>query len=338
MMTNLFHPSSTRPREFAAAAAGRTAFSSPEGLRDALARAVGLDRFSPPAPPVAPPELIWRRQHPLGTLERWVFAVEDGMHAPLYRCVPHGWTPADPLIICLQGHTSGMHRSIAVDQADETTAIEVEGDRDFGLGAMRHGFAALCPEIRGFGERHPEYPTSVAAGPGCVSLSMHALLLGHTLLAERLHDVRQTALLAVEAFGADPARVGVMGNSGGGTLSLYAAALLEEIRYALPSCAFSGIHESLGTVYHCPCNFVPGLYRLADMGDIAALAAPKPLVIVSGVSDPLFPIDAARREAARAQAVYAEAGAPERFRFLEGPEGHRFYADLAWPVLRELVG
>ena len=59
-------------------------------------------------------------------------------------------------MICLQGHTTGMHHSIAVDREDETKSIkekEAKKDNDFALGCMRRGVAALCVEQRAFGER-----------------------------------------------------------------------------------------------------------------------------------------------------------------------------------------
>jgi len=36
--------------------------------------------------------------------------------------------------------------------------------------------------------------------------------------------------------------------------------------------------------------------------------------------------------------IYWAAGAADRCRLVVGPEGHRFYADLAWPVFCKLSG
>ena len=49
--------------------------------------------------------------------------------------------------------------------------------------------------------------------------------------------------------------------------------------------------------YHCSCNYVPGVMRSFDMGVIlTGLIAPRPLVIVNGLNDTIFPIDSANRE------------------------------------------
>jgi hypothetical protein len=38
---------------------------------------------------------------------------------------------------------------------------------------------------------------------------------------------------------------------------------------------------------NCYCNYVPHLYEYMDMGDIAAMIAPRPLLIETGNRDPL---------------------------------------------------
>jgi len=49
-----------------------------------------------------------------------------------------------------------------------------------------------------------------------------------------------------------------------------------------------GCKESLLEMHHnCSCNYVPGLYEHADMGDIAALIAPRPLLVETGDRDSL---------------------------------------------------
>ena len=37
-----------------------------------------------------------------------------------------------------------------------------------------------------------------------------------------------------------------------------------------------------------------------------------------------------------ARNIYARVGAEDCFRYIEGPEGHRYYADLSWPMVHEL--
>ena len=68
------------------------------------------------------------------------------------------------------------------------------------------------------------------------------------------------------------------------------------------------------------------------------MIAPRPLVVVNGARDTIFPLESTNRQFAEAQRLYAAAGAPDMARQVVGPEGHRFYAALSWPVFDELTG
>jgi hypothetical protein len=91
-------------------------------------------------------------------------------------------------------------------------------------------------------------------------------------------------------------------------------------------------------MFHCVCNYVPGLLPVAEMGDIAGLIAPKPLVIVSGREDGIFPLHAAESEFERVRDIYQTMGASDRCHHVIGDGGHRFYANEAWTVMQALQG
>ena len=281
---------------------------------------------------------IWLRQHPLGTIEKVTFASEPFSDALAYVCIPNESRPPHTFVICLQGHTTGLHLSIGADREDEARAVAVEGDRDFAIGCMKRGLAALCLEQRAFGERR-ELAMKKASPLGCLDASMQALMLGRTLVGERLYDIDRALDYLAARGDADMARAGAMGNSAGGAMSLYAAALLPRIAFAMPSCYFCTFADSVMAMNHCEENYIPGLLKYAEMPDIAGLAAPKPLVIVAGREDPLFPIAATRRAFRELRKIYAAFGAADRCHLVVGPGGHRFYADAAWPaMMRGIAG
>ena len=62
---------------------------------------------------------------------------------------------------------------------------------------------------------------------------------------------------------------------------------------------------------------------------VAALVAPRPLLIEAGTQDQLFPIEGARRAAPQAAQFYARQGLAERFRFLEFAGRHDFEGQAA---------
>jgi len=48
-----------------------------------------------------------------------------------------------------------------------------------------------------------------------------------------------------------------------------------------------GYKQALLEMQNCSCNYVPGLWEIADMGDIAALAANRGVFVETGDTDPL---------------------------------------------------
>jgi len=280
---------------------------------------------------------VWRRDHPLGTIEKIVFRSEPGADVPAFLCLPKGAAAPHRVMICLQGHTTGMHLSIGVERDDNHLSLPVEGDRDFGLSCLKNGFAALCLEQRSFGERR-EQKQEKNAPHGCHDAAMRSLMLGRTLLGERVFDVDRAIDYLTTRSDVDLSRIGVMGNSGGGTVSIYAAALLPRLAFAMPSCSFCTFRDSIMSIYHCADNYVPGLYPVAEMADILGLFAPKPVVIVAGRDDKIFPLRGTRHAFRNLQTIYSASGAPDRCQLVVGKGGHRFYADDAWPVLHKLLG
>lgn len=303
--------------------------------RTQLQAILGMDRM-PQTPPTPAPRTLWKRTTELGTIEKIAFEVEPYQTALAYFCLPAKRSDPVPAFVCLQGHSTGMHVSIATSYAEDAP-ISTEGDRDFGLECMRRGIAALCLEQRSFGQRRENQVGHLDRPYTCHQSAMNALMLGRTLIGERVYDVMRALDYLQTRPEVDRARLGCLGNSGGGTATLFATALDLRIQYALPSCAFSTYEASIMRQDHCVCNYAPGLRAYFDSGDIAGLIAPRPLVLVSGQQDPIFPVEPAKAEFIQTQKIYAAAGAPDQCEHVIGPEGHRFYAAQSWPRMLALM-
>ena len=280
----------------------------------------------------------YERETDLFRETRFVFAAEAYADVPCHLLIPREGSGPFPVVVCLQGHSTGMHISLGRPryEGDEES---IAGDRDFAVQAVREGYAALVMEQRCFGERQQDRPPQVVHRESrCHHATMTALLLGRTMIGERVWDVSR-AIDALGEFGEiDSDRIGCMGNSGGGTITYFAAALDERIRIAMPSCYVCTFRDSIGTIDHCEDNYVPGILRYFEMGDLACMIAPRPLVVVAGWDDDIFPIEGVEETFERISQIYGAAGAPDRCRMVVGEGGHRFYANLAWPVFRELAG
>ncbi len=276
----------------------------------------------------------WTKEEETWTETRFILETEPGMEVPCHLVLPKGYEGKLPLAICMQGHGTGMHISLGRVKfpGDEE---DFDGDRDFAVQAVAKGWAALTPEQRAMGE----CGSKADGHPNCNHPALQAILLGRTIIGERCHDV-SCVIDAVETHFPmiDLNRICMMGNSGGGTTTIYATALDERIKAAMPSCALCGYYASIGAMQHCDCNYIPGIMQHFDMGDLAAMIAPRPLVAVNGVTDASFPIDSAKEQVEIARVVYEAAGAKDKIAHVIGPEGHRFYKALAWPVFDKLTG
>jgi dienelactone hydrolase len=270
------------------------------------------------------------------TRRKLVFTSEPGAEVPCHLLVPKLVHLPAPAFICLQGHTSGMHISLGKPK-DEHDAEEIKGDRDFALQAVANGYVALAIEQRAFGERQ-ETVQAKRVKDGCQDAAMHALLLGRPLASERAWDVSRAIDLLETLPEVRKDRFGCMGNSGGGTVTYYSACVEPRIWLAMPSCSFCAYADSIFRIGHCTDNYLPGILKHCEMGDLASLIAPRKLVVVAGRTDGIFPIEGVQREFDKVKRIFAAAGKPENARLVIGEGGHRFYAKQGWAAVREMMG
>ena len=106
----------------------------------------------------------------------------------------------------------------------------------------------------------------------------------------------------------DADRIACAGLSGGGTTSLFFAALEDRIKVAMVAGYYCTFRDSIFSIHHCICNTVPGIMNYGEMSDIAALIAPRPTLIISGTEDKIFPIEATKRAYATLEGTYAVLG------------------------------
>ncbi len=280
----------------------------------------------------------WEEDHDTFYEYRIVFTAEQAVDVPCHLWVPKAVPKPCPVVICLQGHSTGMHISMRrfIYKGDEETATG--GDRDFACQIIEQGYAALVLEQRGFGERKSEQEVIFRPDAECTCShpALVAMLMGRTLLGERVWDISRAIDMLAHFPEIDMDKVGVMGNSGGGTATYYAACMDERIKIAMPSCSVCNYNRSITAKRHCMCNYIPNIAKYVDMGDLACLIAPRKLVMVAGKQDTGFFIEGARAAFDTIEKVYEKAGAKGNCKLVVGEEGHRFYAKPSWPVFKEL--
>jgi len=293
--------------------------------RTRLAELMGLDKIVPAEDDLF--EIEETLEHDTFTEYRFHFQSEEGYFVIANLWVPKMPKEKIPMVICLQGHSTGHHISLGKPIFPDDDITISGGDRDFAPQIVREGYCSLAIEQRGFGECG-----GTEKGPACQVPSMAALLYGRTTIADRVFDISRAIDVVTKNFPVvDADAIACMGNSGGGTATIYASAMDERIKVSMPSCALCTYKDSIGAMLHCTCNYIPGVALDFDMGDLCGLIAPRKLVVVSGAKDNIFPHDGVAECVEIAGDYYRAAGVPDNYTWVEGPEGHRFYAAPSWP-------
>jgi dienelactone hydrolase len=258
------------------------------------------------------------------------FTTEENVTVPCHICIPKDAKKPLPVMIALQGHSTGMHISLGRPKYERDHATISGGDRDFAKRAVKEGIVAIAMEQRCFGECG-----EVGGTTNCELTGLRAIMLGRTIIGERVWDTMRLIDLLERDFKdiADTDKVICLGNSGGGTATIYAAAMDERIKIAVPSCAVCRYGDSIAAMAHCACNYVPYIAKSFDMGELCQLVAPRSLIVVNGVEDNIFPIAGAKACVEVAKIAYEKNGAADKLHHVIGEAGHRFYADDTWPIL-----
>lgn len=295
--------------------------------REKLSELLGMNKFNDVAPEL---EIEYEQKIDNATEIRFTYQSEKGYRVPCHLLLPDG-VEKPPVMICLQGHSMGMHISLGRPKYPGDEESINGGDRDFCVRAVKEGYAAIALEQRNFGECGGD-----ERGTRCFESSMTALLMGRTTIGERVWDVSKLIDVLETEFAdkVDVNTICCMGNSGGGTATAYIAALEDRITLAMPSCAMCTFKDSIGAMKHCSCNYVPKVAEYFDMGDLMAMAYPKYYIQVSGIEDPIFPLFGAEEVFQKGKQAYETLGEGNRCTLIKGNGGHRFYADDSWVVVQ----
>ncbi len=297
-----------------------------------LSELLGLPRMMDTEPS---PRKTSSRRYRGFVCERWELDTEPSVTMPFYLLVPD--RPNGGAVINPHGHGGGKDENVGIvlrpgETADVSGEVHDAPD-SFAAALARLGYCVAAPDARGSGERRE----GSHAGDGRERENSHRemlnsyISLGITPLSAMVWDLERL-LDFVEALPyVDGGRIACAGMSGGGMQTLYLAALDRRVSAAITSGYFYGFRDALlRQPGNCGCNFVPGLYEYFDMGDIGAMAAPRPLFIESGTADGLngaSGIENVYSQVKIARAAYENFGAADRLVHSVHGGGHVFVGD-----------
>lgn len=258
--------------------------------------------------------------------ERLTFRTEPGLRVPAYLLRPKRQPPGreGAAVLCLHGHGRGKDDVAGLAATPRQRQRRVAAlSYDYGARLAERGYLVLAPDGRGFGE------WSAADGMTCEWAMTSALLLGKTLVGMRVRDATRAIDLLTELPGVDPARIGCVGLSWGGTHTMWTAALDDRVAAAVVAGAFGRFADSLVESSECACQYVPGLLPVADLPDIVSLLAPRPLLLQSGLADQHATPSVVAGAFEVVRRAYAVAGAPANVELDQFAGGHVFRTDPA---------
>ncbi|MBU0611440.1 MAG: alpha/beta hydrolase family protein [Armatimonadetes bacterium] len=278
--------------------------------------------------------VVERKQMDGYVREKVVYSSRPEMLVPAWVLIPDGLEGRLPAVVACSGHGHGKDDLVGLD-AQGQPRQEASYQNDFALQMVRRGFVVIAPEHLGFGERRDPWDIAKGAGGSCQQHSMAAMLFGRTNSGLRVYDVMRAIDVLQARPEVDPGRIGCLGISGGGLVTLFSAAMDERIQACLVSGYFNLFRDCIIPIGHCVDNYIPGLLRYAEMSDVASLVAPRAFFSESGTTDTIFPIKATREAFGRLQQVYELLGVPDKCGLHVFNGAHSFNGKKGIPFLEK---
>lgn len=256
------------------------------------------------------------------------YQTEPGVAASAWLLVPHA-AQAGPVsgVLALHGHGRGKDNVVGrwpAGDAEAEDGVRVH-HYDYARQLARRGYVVLAPDARGFGER---------AADGCHVSGLLSLYYGRPVAGQRLWDDRRSLDLLAGLPQVDSDRLGCVGLSEGGKRTLLLAALDDRVAAAVVSGYFTSIRLEAETWERLNgwdiCNAVPGLLAWADLPDIAALVAPRSLMIQHGRNDGLYTLAHVERGFDVLPAMWERCGRPDRVGLEVFDGEHRWHGETVY--------
>jgi dienelactone hydrolase len=246
-------------------------------------------------------------------------SVEQALWLPVYLFLPQEAKLPRPAVVIFPGHGT-------IAQA---AGLEKSYQRANALELARAGFVTLAVEPRGFGKLGAVGHLQIDAAARLVARTWYGLLIRDGMRAIDYLATRPEV---------DGSRLGAAGIGAGGALAMYTAALDERIRAAFVNSYLGKYIITSLEEEHCPCNDIPGILCHAEMGDVASLIAPRPVMFVNGQRDPSTG-QGTQESFAVVRHMYEFLGVHRHARLIEPEEmGHYFDNQLAIGWLGRWLG
>jgi dienelactone hydrolase len=258
-------------------------------------------------------EVLSRREHPLGVVEKIRLSNGSNVGIPAWFAFPKQKTGPGPAVLWCHWH--GGEYKTGKGELFENNHTPEPPIECF----LQRGCSVLCIDAYGFGERNGKDPESCQDldQEGEQSLFKHFLWQGSSLWGRMVWDDRLAFRYLQQRDEVDGDRIAVAGMSMGSTRAQWLMAFEERAAMCVGIACMVRYREliaSKGLRRHGLYFFVPGLMEYCDLEVILALAAPRPLLCLNGGSDLLSPRRGMEKAGMLTAGVYNRCGKPEAFR------------------------
>jgi hypothetical protein len=185
-------------------------------------------------------------------------------------------------------------------------------------GLLDAGVAVLTIDPRGLGE---------GQGAGRTGdynhLASDTVVLGRPLLAQQAWDVMRAAQYLRTVEGIDPDRVACYGHGAAGLIALFAGALSESIASVVTEETLTTYLDAIEDGQPQPrWAFAAGILEVADIPQVAALIAPRPVVFAKPIGPGLEALDdeAAAEKLAFTREAFGATDRRDAFRIAVGDD------------------
>lgn len=342
--------------------------SLPDWQKRARAGVLAKLLYSPPA---VKPEAVTIGREDRGdyTEERVTFQTTPLIRVPALVLIPKAAHGPAPGIVALHDH-GGFYlwgKEKLVEHEGEHPVLtqfrkRYYSGRSTAVELVRQGYVVVVIDMLYWGERRMMYAGDADAlrerSPALSSSDIEAFhrrcsqseqLLARSLLTAGAtwpgvvlwDDIRTVDYLASRPE-VDPKRIGCVGLSVGGYRSFLLAALDPRIRAAVavgwmtsfPAQIKRHVIHTEGFSFHVP------LLPEFDLPDLAALVAPRSLIVINGSRDGLFHRDGVKAAFEKIAACYRKAGVPDHQKASLYDAPHEFNAEMqadAWAWLKRWI-
>jgi len=227
----------------------------------------------------------------------------QGFSSEAYLLIPHNIKDKMPIVLALPGHHSSKEEIIG----KKPSRFGV----NYGQQLAKAGFCVFAPDIPFSNNMQVED-----------HVALNLIMAGSSLTGMRVSYLRDLIDYLSSLSFIDTERLGCIGWSMGGALSMYLAAVDTRVKVIAISSYFGTYRNTFMRLRQSTDNYIPGILNFGEMADVACLIAPRPLWIEGREKDPEFPKEAFMQGVRALKNCYK--GHEERLTWQLLPGGHSF--------------